>query len=248
MTSSCFSWVWHQKKVLLVIISSGVCSALCHPVEAVHLSQAWSCLRPSSVALSVRPLAVVLDQSSLMTTRKPLCCPMPCAVPTARQIEYDLTLNLVSTSGKKHMHPYIQPHEHTHPSINFVHPRANMVSSQSPTTTPGTPKIHMANRFGSLLCPHMPALILVALYAADALEPSRNHPHLTGCPSTRSHTTSDRRIGTGTPGDISQVSCSRSADGYGKALDPHPGSLKTSTPLPHGPVVSPVVAWASSLR
>lgn len=162
--------------------------------EAVHLSPGLVLSVINQPGSPSQVFGYVFNRSS-STTRKPPCCPTLCAVPIARWVENDLTLNLVSTSGNTCTHAHNHTSTPTHPSLTSSTREANMVSSQSSTTTPGTPKFHMANRFGSLLYPHMPALILMALHAAAAaLEPGRTHPHFTGRPSTRSHTPSGRLV------------------------------------------------------
>lgn len=98
---------------------------------------------------------------SIQMASEPPCCPIFCAVPIVRRGEYDLTVNLVSTSGNTHAYTHTTTRAHP-PVIHFVRRKANnTVSSQSPTTTPGIPKIYIANHFRHLLCPLTPALVLL---------------------------------------------------------------------------------------
>lgn len=150
-------------------------------------------------------------------------------------------------------HAYTHTTTRAHPPIiHIVRREANkIVSSQSPTATPRTPKkIHCQSFLGSPML--SPACLGTAGPKSAALELTQIHPDLAGQLSSGSHAPTTVGTvgtqGTGTSGDMRRLNCSRPAAGW-KDPSSTPGSLKTSGFPSTRPdlSVSPAIAWASSL-
>lgn len=143
---------------------------------------------------------------------KPPCCPILCPVPIVCRGEYDLTVELVSTSGNTCIHA------HNHTSTPTHHPLCSPESKQcgeQPVTLHSwdTRNLHRQSFLVSLVPSH--AGLGSAGPKTAALELTRFHPDLTGRfqlwePSTHTVGTVGL-LGTGTSGDMARLKCSKPA-------------------------------------